>query len=282
MSFNLQWDTNTEILMKSVVVMAAAFLASSFIKRVINISLEREFTGFSGSKTSISFLKNSISFVIYLVATLYLFHSVPFLASFGQTIFASATVVAAIVGFASQKAISNIISGILIVSFRSLRIGDVIQISGYDRGVVEDISLMYTILRDYEYRRIVIPNNIALESVFVNSSLYDEKIRKRLQYRFTLNSNIEKATTIIREEILRHPLWVDGRTDEQIDLNENPVFIYISEIGPYYVQVLAYAWASNHSNSIDLQSDVYKKTLARFEKEEDIQLAISYLGQNTV
>ena len=277
--FNFQLDSNTELFIKSVIAILVAFLASSFIKRVSSISLDKEFTGFSGSKTSVSFLKNSISFIIYFIVILYLFYSVPFLNNFGQTIFASATVVAAIVGFASQKAISNIISGILIVSFRSIRIGDVIQIMGYDRGVVEDISLMYTVLRDYEHRRIVIPNNIALESVVINSNLNDDRIRRRLIYRFTLDSNLEKAYRIIRQEIINHPLWIDGRSEEQIEKNDDPVFIYTTEIGAYYINVFAYAWALNHDDSLILQSDVYKTSLKHFAAEDDIKIAVSYLGR---
>jgi small-conductance mechanosensitive channel len=277
--FNFQLDSNTELFIKSAIAILVAFLASSFIKRVISISLDKEFAGFSGSKTSVSFLKNSISFIIYFIVILYLFYSVPFLNSLGQTIFASATVVAAIVGFASQKAISNIISGILIVSFRSIRIGDVIQIVGYDRGIVEDISLMYTVLRDYEHRRIVIPNNIALESVVINSNLNDDRIRRRLIYRFTLDSNLDKAYLIIRQEIINHPLWIDGRSEEQIERNEDPVFIYTTEIGSYYINVFAYAWVLNHDDSFVLQSDVYKKTLKHFALEDDIKIAVSYLGK---
>ena len=58
----------------------------------------------------------------------------------------------AIIGFASQKAFSNIISGIFILIFKPFRVKDTIEFLDSTKGVVEEITLRHTIIRNYENR----------------------------------------------------------------------------------------------------------------------------------
>jgi small-conductance mechanosensitive channel len=264
-----------ELVLKPFLAAVLAVVISYLLKRALHVYFDRHFE--KQNNSSLSFIKGATSGLIYFFAILYLFYSIPFLNALGQSIFASATVVAAIVGFASQKAISNIIAGLLLVGFKPFRIGDVIQVEKYDRGMVEDIGLMHTIVRDYENRRIVIPNSIASESVIVNSHYNDERIRKRLIFRLTLDSDLVRAYQIIRAEIHEHPLWLDPRDADDIERQVDPIFIYTTEIGEYYINIFAYAWAANHDDSLLLQSDVYKNCLEKF-KGENIKIAIAYKG----
>src|SRR6478609_3772976 len=65
--------------------------------------------------TRYNFFKNAIDFVIFLVALIIIFMQFPALSVYGKTLGASAGILAAIIGFASQSAFSNIISGIFLV-----------------------------------------------------------------------------------------------------------------------------------------------------------------------
>ena len=60
-------------------------------------------------------------------------------------------------GFALKDTISNLISGVLILSYKPFKIGDRIKISGYE-GIVVSIDLRYTEL-DAEGNKILIPNS---------------------------------------------------------------------------------------------------------------------------
>ena len=61
------------------------------------------------------------------------------------------------IGFALKDAISNLLSGVLILLYRLFKIGNRIKISGYE-GIVVSIDLRYTQL-DSEGSKVLIPNS---------------------------------------------------------------------------------------------------------------------------
>ncbi|MCY4576240.1 MAG: mechanosensitive ion channel family protein [Chloroflexi bacterium] len=61
------------------------------------------------------------------------------------------------VGFAVQNLIRDILGGIFITLENQYRVGDVVSIAGI-AGLVEDINLRRTLLRDLDYRQHTIPN----------------------------------------------------------------------------------------------------------------------------
>ena len=67
--------------------------------------------------------------------------------------------IVAVVGFAAQPVIINIICGLLISLQKPFEVGDRI-IVGEDSGIVEDITLRHTVLRLYDGIRLIIPNGL--------------------------------------------------------------------------------------------------------------------------
>jgi small-conductance mechanosensitive channel len=64
---------------------------------------------------------------------------------------------ALVIGFALKDIIENWVSGLLIISGKTYRIGDIIQV-GTLKGVVTEISLRTTTLKTYDRSDIIIPN----------------------------------------------------------------------------------------------------------------------------
>jgi len=77
-----------------------------------------------------------------------------------------------VVGFASQKIMSQILSGLFILLIRPFMIDDRVEVAGV-KGVVEDVSLLFTTLRTDDNKLILLPNNNVLGSKVVK---YPEKI----------------------------------------------------------------------------------------------------------
>lgn len=63
-------------------------------------------------------------------------------------------------GFALKDVLSNLLAGVLILSYRPFRRGDRIAVAGFE-GTVIGIDLRYTILQG-EQRQILIPNSVLL------------------------------------------------------------------------------------------------------------------------
>jgi small conductance mechanosensitive channel len=77
--------------------------------------------------------------------------------------------------FAAQNALSNIISGFFIVLFRPFGINDRLRFKETVTGVVEDITLRHTIIRDGENKRVIIPNTLINNEVVVNYDFHRRK-----------------------------------------------------------------------------------------------------------
>jgi small-conductance mechanosensitive channel len=83
---------------------------------------------------------------------------------------ASAGVSGLIVGFAARTTLGNAIAGLTISVAQPIRIGDDIELRG-ERGVVEDIYLLFTVLRLGDGKRLVIPNETVANEVIKNLTM---------------------------------------------------------------------------------------------------------------
>jgi small-conductance mechanosensitive channel len=83
---------------------------------------------------------------------------------------ASAGLSGLIVGFAARGTLGNAIAGLTISIAQPIRIGDDIELRG-DRGVVEDIHLLFTVLRLGDGKRLIIPNDTLANEVVKNLTM---------------------------------------------------------------------------------------------------------------
>jgi small conductance mechanosensitive channel len=94
--------------------------------------------------TQYKFLSHMITGFIYFFGLLLAIYSVPALRGLATSIFAGSGVLVIIIGFASQQALSNVVSGIFIAMFKPFRIGDRIKLADREFiGYVEDINLRH-------------------------------------------------------------------------------------------------------------------------------------------
>lgn len=266
-------DKQWEQVFFAIIVLVIAFI----VGRVMRFLVGRFFRGaarkLNVDPTRYNFFKNAVDFLIFLIASVIIFRSVPALRTFGNTILTGAGILAAIVGFASQSAFSNIISGIFLVIFRPLSVGDRVKIGQLYTGDVEDITLRHVIIKDFENRRIVIPNAVISNEVIINSTLTDQKICMFIELGISLEANIDLAQQIIREEATQHPYCIDNRTPAELAKGETVVMVRVMGITELAVQLRAYVWAENPNNGFDLKCDVLKSVKNRFDRE-GVELAM--------
>lgn len=247
--------------------LAAASLLSFIFRRLMNIYIKRYAQKLRTDPTNFSFLKNSVGFIAFTCAVAIIFVKIPFLSSFGATLFKGAGLLAVVVGFASQKAFSNIISGIFILVFKPFKIADIIEFKDGQKGMVEEITLRHTIIKDYENRRIIIPNSIISDETIINSNIQDEKIRKHVVFSISYDSNIDRAIEIIRDEAEKHPLLVDNRTEEEKQEHVPVVTIRVIALNDFSVDIKAYVWSQGNDNAFTIYCDLLKSVKDRFDRE---------------
>ncbi len=71
------------------------------------------------------------------------------------------------IGLALKDSLSNVASGVMLVSLRPFRVGDIVQIGG-ETGKVESISIFQTCLRGPDNQTIVLPNSLVTTASIIN------------------------------------------------------------------------------------------------------------------
>ncbi len=270
------WGNYWDHVLFGVIVFLVAFAVGRILRFVIGLGVRAASRKLKiVDPTQFNFLKNSVEFIIYVVATIVFFNSIPELRMYGTALFAGAGVLAAIVGFASQSAFSNIVSGIFIVIFKPFSVGDRVRIGQIYTGDVEDITLRHTVIKDFENRRIVIPNSVINNETIINSTLTDEKVCMFIELSISYSSNVDKAMSIMVDEVLKHPHWIDNRTPDEKSSNVPAVEMRLIGFADYSQQLRAYAWTENPTKGFELKCDVLKSIKERFDRE-GIELAVPY------
>jgi len=251
-------------------VMALVLLViSALISYILRLSLGKIFNKnaekLNLDPTAFYFGKNAVSFIVYLMALILLFYNIPELKSIGVALFASAGIFAAIAGFASQAAISNMISGVMIVMFKPFRVNDHLVI-GANAGIVEDITLRHTVIRNYENRRLVIPNSIMANEVILNSDLVDEKVRLHFEIGVDYNADIKKAKELIRNIVLQHKLFTDQRSKAEIDDKEDAVPVKVVRIDDSAIIIRAWVWTNNPDEAFEMKCDLNEMVKEAFDQ----------------
>jgi small conductance mechanosensitive channel len=155
-------------------ILGLTFLINWLARRAFNRFMRLRTTDIKVDLTNYKFLGNALSTIIFTVGIMFAIREYPPLRTVAGSVLAGAGILAAIIGFASQQAFSNIISGIFIIIFKPFRVNDRLRIKEIYSGIVEDITLRHTVLRDDENRRVIVPNAVINSEILVNSDYNDE------------------------------------------------------------------------------------------------------------
>ncbi|MCB9185489.1 MAG: mechanosensitive ion channel family protein [Flavobacteriales bacterium] len=249
------------------IILLLAFVLTLWVRRLIHRFVSDSSLFMKVDATKYSFIKNAASLIIFSLAVFIIIYSIPEFRTLGTTLLASAGVATAVLAFASQAALSNIVSGVFIVIFKPFRVDDLIRIEGDKAGVVEDITLRHTIIRDFQNQRIIIPNSVISSQTIVNSHIEDERFKRQIFFGISYDSDIDTAFKIITEEAEKHPYFLDGRTKEEKQSGWPAVKCRVVGFGDSSVNLRADVWSNSPEESWELFCDLNKSVKERFDKE---------------
>lgn len=270
-----------EVLFQVILIILATAMIAKFAKLIYLRFMARNAERGGENLTTYKFLQHSITIIIYLVGFSFAISKIEFLKPVAFSLAGGAGILAIAIGFASQQALGNIISGVFIVISKPYQINDRISFRDGMRGVVEDIGLRHTVIRNFENQRIIIPNSIISNEILINSNFADTKICKLIDIGISYGSDIDLAKKIMAEEAAAHPLNIDNRTPEDIEKGTPRILVRMMSLGDSSVNLRAWAWASDPPNAFVMECDVIESIKKRFDKEGIVipfpQRTISYL-----
>jgi small-conductance mechanosensitive channel len=124
------------------------------------------------TRTRLRFLRRLIVLIVFVVLAAMATAQFTELHRLATGILASTAVLAAIIGFAAQHTIGNMIAGIQLAISQPIRIGDRISFEEIE-GRVIDITLSYTYVDPGDASTVVIPNQKLVDGIVHNLSTGD-------------------------------------------------------------------------------------------------------------
>jgi small-conductance mechanosensitive channel len=164
---------------------------------------------------------------IFLVATVLLL----VLAEFGANllpVLTAAGIVGVALGLGGQYLIKDVLSGAFIILENQYRVGDVVRI-GEVAGVVEDISLRSTVLRDLDGT----VHHVSNGEIKTASNLTKNFSRVNLDVGVSYDADLEKVEEVINrtgKTLAEDPAWKDA-------VLSPPKFLFVDEFGDLAVKV---------------------------------------------
>ena len=114
------------------------------------------------------------------------------------------------IGFGLQKLASNYVSGFVILAERSMRIGDMVLVDGFE-GRIVDIKARYTVIRALNGRESIVPNEFLIINRVENFTLMDSQMSQTTLVSVAYNSDVELVRRLLtqacesQERVLKDP-----------------------------------------------------------------------------
>ena len=177
----------------------------------------------------------------------------------------SSALLVAILGFAAQPVITNLICGLLISFQKPFEIGDRIHVEGQEPGIVEDITLRHTVLRTYDNVKIIIPNG-ELNAKTVTNFSYGMTDRRgvHLRYAVSYDTDMPKAIEVIRDCVAESPYTLSVETN---GIREDSGPVYFLDFGDSALILRTTIWISRDTNTQVAVTDMNLRVLEAFRRE---------------
>jgi small conductance mechanosensitive channel len=176
-----------ELAIRIIVAVVAVLVAVGVAKLVDRRLAKRHLQ--PGTVTRYRILRQSILWTIVFIGVLSALLVLPEVRAVATALLASSAVIGLVLGFAAQRTIGNFIAGLLIAFTQPVRLGDEIELDG-ERGIVEEVGLIYTWLRTTDSDRLVVPNEKLVSETVRNSTIRNEHPLAQISVRVPLDTDL--------------------------------------------------------------------------------------------
>jgi small-conductance mechanosensitive channel len=162
------------------------------------------------------------------------------------------------IGFGLQKLASNYVSGFVILAERSVRIGDMVQVDGFE-GRIVDIKARYTVIRAFNGRESIVPNEFLIINRVENFTLLDTKLAQTTLVSVAYDSDVE----LVRR------LLIEACTSQERVLQDPAPNAFLSQFGADGLEFTVSYWIADPENGqLGLRSAINLLILAALREHK--------------
>lgn len=246
------------ILIKDLIIVGVTALAIQISNFIFRKALKKN------QRIHLKFMQGLMRTLLLIIGIMVLGMQFATTKEISSTLLKNTALVVAILGFAAQQTLNDILSGFMISWYRPFDIGERIHLVNKDiTGLVEDLTLRHTVIRSFDNTRIIIPNSVINKEILKNSNYEDSVIGNYLEIGVSANSDIHKAMELIHHIIVAHPAVITSKIYEP--------GILVKGLGKEGFHLKATVWTKTVDENFGACSDV-RIAVQEVFKEEGIEL----------
>lgn len=167
------------------------------------------------------------------------------------------------IGLGLQNIVSNFVSGIILIFDKTIRIGDVVELSD-KKGRVKEIGVRASTLLSDEGAEIIIPNGSILSNNIINWTLSNNQMRVDISLTIAKPFNSTEVVSLIRDIIAEN---------SNVFISKEPV-IMISPVSKLNSNINIYFWCKDISKA-ELTKTMIKAQIFEVFEEKKIEISLS-------
>lgn len=212
----------------------------------------------------LKFFRSLLDVVIIVVLIYYALSLFSVTKDISKTLIQSGTLIIAIITFAAQQALGNVISGFSISIAKPYKTGDKVKVkSGSNiiaEGIITDVTIRHTIISTFEGHTDIIPNSV-MDTAVIENTTYTENVGSFLEVEVGYDADVDKAKEIIKKLITEHELTI----------KEEQITVRLSRYTANGVILKAVIWTKTLDDNFAAAGDIREAILKEF-KAADITI----------
>ena len=207
------------------------------------------------------YAKSAINVTIIVVGVYSLAQQFDITKDISKVLLQSGSLIVAIATFAAQQALGNIISGFSLSMSKPYEVEDkikVVQGGGIiAEGIVQDITIRHTIIRQFNGESCIVPNSVMDASVITNTN-YTENIGNFMEIEIGYSADIDRAMDIMQKICI----------NDELTLNTESNKVFIKGYTQNGMILKTTVWTGNLDDSFRACSDIRAELVKEFLKND--------------
>lgn len=206
------------------------------------------------------FLSKSIKVMIIVISIFTILSQYSQFEKLLSTLFTNSALLVAVIGFALQNTIKNVLAGMLLLSSDTFKVGDRIRVPEKSvTGEIEEMTLRHTVIKLVTNERAIIPNSIMNDSIVINNNIKEETTRYPLSIKVPTTMPIDIVYQIIEDVISCEDLIIHDDSN-----------IMISHVEKDYVELKVLIQTRDLETSFNVISKLKFDIIRRIQSFETI------------
>ena len=192
----------TPITVGTVVIMVAVLLAALLVSWLVTRTIRKAFKFRGVEDEGTVGVVTRLTHYLILGAGLFVARRVA--GNDLSALFAAGAIFAVALGFAMQNITANFVSGVILLSERAIKPGDVLNVEG-KLVRVRDMGIRATIVRTLDDEDLIIPNSVLVQSTVTNHTFRDNMMRLRVPVGVIYGSDMRLVQQVLHDTAEKIP-----------------------------------------------------------------------------